>query len=157
MVGTSGIAWRRPYALIPLLNQFLVGEGLVRRVTPIVSPDLLMKILSTSLRKPVRDGFGQDGIVVVAPGFVIVCQLFKWFTCRYDESSEIVRARGMWCNPITQAQVRLTIRLVRLLSEMMQRALRFKGFRVVQNNVVAVVVGRPKAKGGRGMKPRVGL
>ena len=72
MVGTSGIAWRRPYALIPLLNQLLVGKGFVRRVAPIVSSDLLMKILGTSLSKSVRDGFGQDGIVVVALGLVLV-------------------------------------------------------------------------------------
>ncbi len=103
MVGTSGIAWRRPYALIPFLNQLLVREGFVRRVTPIVSPDLLMKILGTSLSKTVRNGFSQDGIVVVALGFVLVRQLFKWCPCGDDEPAEIVRARSIRCNPVTEA------------------------------------------------------
>src|SRR5437868_5774441 len=65
VIRTCRITRRGPDTPVFLLNELLVGERLLRRITPELTPHTLMEVLGARLGETVRQGLQHDARVVI--------------------------------------------------------------------------------------------
>ena len=72
MFRLGGIAGRRANAAIGFLDQFGIGQFLVRRIAPVILPHQLMHAFGKSLRQPVGQGAQQNRRIIILGGLELL-------------------------------------------------------------------------------------
>src|ERR1700722_15195020 len=146
MIGTRGIAGRRPDTSILFVNEICGAEGFSAAITPFFLHPLV-QTLSESFGQTIGDGFGHNGVVVVILGFESVAEFFESDAAGYRESAEVIpKARFFWRDEINKRSTGFAAFPICLLAEKVKSAEHFSTFAIrIQFDIIAHGIGGEKA------------
>ena len=153
VVRLGRIARRRADTGVSLLDQFLVGEILPRRITPIVLAHLFMHAFGKGFCQTIGQRRQQDGAVIIL-GILEGLQMpFLADARRHDKAADIILG-AFGGDEVRQRQVRPALLARHLLAQGMQCGDgEFPRLVAIDKNVVLGAVGRPEAYHRFGRQP----
>ena len=158
VVGAGGVARGRPDAGVLLRDQVLVGELLVVDVAPELGADPLVEPLGERLGEPVGQRLDQDRVVVVEVVLERLDPLRQADAGGDREPADVVGADR--CRPARRsrrATVGDAVAVLALLAQVVQHGAALeRSSSVVDDDVVAVGVGREEAVDAAGGQPLLG-
>src|SRR5512138_1201550 len=156
VIGTCGIAWRRPNASILFLDELLVGEPLVRYVAPELATYTLVQTFRECFREPIRERFEHNARIIVVLAMETFEVLLDPEPRRDGERTDVIgTARALRRDEVRKAIVRLPGWLALLLTQEMQSLahLRARFVRVYLDIIVVDAVRREQSEHAFGRQP----